>query len=208
MKENIYNYFEIEKTANQDEIKKAYRKKSKKVHPDLGGSKEDFEKTNKYYKLLINSKLKEIYDKTGEILGEKDISFNFLDTVVRIFEETLFVSSDTNHSNYKIENYKIDNVILKMKQNILKEIDTFKEEKKRAVISNTGLKDILKRISSKKENIFKKIIQEKINLNEVAETEIKAKIKNHNEALEFLEDYNYETDSQSFVEFSSVLYQS
>ncbi len=204
--ENIYEFFDIDKSAGEDEIKKVYRKKSKKVHPDLGGNQEDFEKVNQYYKLLISPKLRKIYDETGQIKEKKDVTFNFMDTIIRIFEETLFKSINKDHSNYAIKDFRKDDIILKMKSNIQKEINEFKEQKEVAINSNVGIKEILKRIKSKNENIFENLLKEKIKVNEFAFIELKEKIENHNKALSFLKDYNYEVDNDFGISSSSMFF--
>ncbi|KAH3672713.1 hypothetical protein WICMUC_004119 [Wickerhamomyces mucosus] len=63
-----YKILEIEKTAGDSEIKKAYRKISLKIHPDKNGhpkADECFKKVNKAFEILGDPSKKRIYDQTG-----------------------------------------------------------------------------------------------------------------------------------------------
>ena len=51
--DEYYEVLEIQRGANEEEIKKAYRTKSKKVHPDFGGSAEALKKVNDAYRKLM-----------------------------------------------------------------------------------------------------------------------------------------------------------
>ncbi len=68
-KRDYYEVLEIEKTASDDEIKKAYRKQAKKYHPDLHpGDKECEEKmkeVNEAYGILSDPEKKARYDQYG-----------------------------------------------------------------------------------------------------------------------------------------------
>lgn len=68
---DYYEILGVEKTCSVDEIKKAYRKLSLKVHPDKNkapGSEEAFKKVGKAFKCLSDEGLRSQYDQTG--LGE------------------------------------------------------------------------------------------------------------------------------------------
>ena len=56
----------VEKNANTDEIKKAYKKKAQVHHPDRGGDKEKFQEVNEAYEVLSNAERRQKYDKYGE----------------------------------------------------------------------------------------------------------------------------------------------
>lgn len=191
MKKNgVYNYFEIEPSASQEEVKKAYRKKSKQVHPDLGGSQEEFEKANKYYELLTSPELREIYDKTGKIQDEKRLKFNHFNAILRIFEKIVFNTKPEDQVDLK----KV-NLIDEIRKVLEKELSTFEVQKKMAIISNENIKDMIKRFKVKnKTNIFENVLKDKIAINEAAEIELNAKIKSHKSGLRFLEDFDYQTD--------------
>ena len=62
----FYELLDIEKNANEKDIKKAFRKKAMKYHPDKGGDEEMFKKIQKAYETLSNPEKKDIYDKYGE----------------------------------------------------------------------------------------------------------------------------------------------
>lgn len=65
MSSELYDILEVPKTASNDEIKKAYRKKALKLHPDKGGNPEEFKKLNHAYEILSDSEKRQIYDNTG-----------------------------------------------------------------------------------------------------------------------------------------------
>lgn len=69
MSKCYYEILGIKKTATEIEIKKAFRKKAMKYHPDKNNdenAKEKFQEINKVYQVLSDKEKKEIYDKYGE----------------------------------------------------------------------------------------------------------------------------------------------
>lgn len=63
---DYYNILGVEKTASQDEIKKAYRKLAVKFHPDkTGGDDTKFKEINEAYETLSNADKRAQYDNTG-----------------------------------------------------------------------------------------------------------------------------------------------
>ena len=64
---NLYDKLEVPKNADASTIKKAYRKKAQKAHPDKsGGSEKEFQEVKKAYEVLIDPARRERYDQNGD----------------------------------------------------------------------------------------------------------------------------------------------
>ena len=61
-----YDLIGVPKNATEQEIKKAYRKKALKEHPDKGGDPDKFKEITAAYEVLSDREKREIYDRHGE----------------------------------------------------------------------------------------------------------------------------------------------
>lgn len=68
---NLYKILGVKKTATPAEIKAAYRRSSKKMHPDAGGSAEAFAELKHAFDVLVNVARRARYDATGDAAEEK-----------------------------------------------------------------------------------------------------------------------------------------
>lgn len=90
-----YEVLGVSEDASQDEIKKAYRKKAKKYHPDSNkdtADEEKFKKINKAYDVLSDEEKKKKYDRFGKQgvsgnarAGQQRAASNFQDIFEQIF---------------------------------------------------------------------------------------------------------------------------
>lgn len=64
--EKFYKILGLEKDADENAIKKAYKKKALKEHPDRGGSEEKFKEISRAYEVLSDPDTKKVYDEYGE----------------------------------------------------------------------------------------------------------------------------------------------
>ncbi len=71
MAKNFYDILGINKSASQDEIKKAYRKLAHQYHPDKsGGDAEKFKEVNEAYQVLSDSSKRQQYDQYGQTFDQ------------------------------------------------------------------------------------------------------------------------------------------
>lgn len=74
LKSDYYRLLQIDKTASQDEIKKAYRKMALQLHPDVNPDpvgEEHFKLINAAYAVLSDPAKRNFYDLTGADPGTR-----------------------------------------------------------------------------------------------------------------------------------------
>ena len=64
--QKYYDVIGVPKTATKDEVKKAFRKKAIREHPDKGGDPEKFKDLTVAYEVLMDDEKRKAYDKYGE----------------------------------------------------------------------------------------------------------------------------------------------
>jgi molecular chaperone DnaJ len=66
---SYYEVLGVSKTASADDIKKAFRRLSRKHHPDTGGTEEKFKELNEAYQVLSDPEKRSQYDQFGQYFG-------------------------------------------------------------------------------------------------------------------------------------------
>jgi len=74
----------VERTASKASIKRAYRKRAQKAHPDKGGSTEEFQHIAAAFALLSNDAARERFDTTGQT-GPDTSNDNLLQELAQLF---------------------------------------------------------------------------------------------------------------------------
>lgn len=182
---NLYEILEVEPSASEDEIKKAYRKKAQAVHPDKGGDTELFQEIAKAYEILSNAEKREHFDKTGEEFRD-EIKEEVIGALIHIVMSVI----DNNDSRY-IDVIAIARKSVEEQQN-RHQISKKQLEKQIASLENTASRII---VAEGKENILQSAILSNItNL----ETQIAALDKVNQigvRILEMLSDYTYQKET-------------
>ena len=75
MPKDYYKILGVEKSATEDDIKKAYRKLAHQYHPDRpSGDEKRFKEVNEAYQVLSNKEKRSQYDRFGKAFDGGDFS--------------------------------------------------------------------------------------------------------------------------------------
>lgn len=92
MSKDYYEILGVDKGADKEDIKKAYRELSKQHHPDLGGDEEKFKEINEAHSVLSDPEKRREYDNPVRHLG----GFSFRDIFGGHGYQSSFHQSDVN----------------------------------------------------------------------------------------------------------------
>jgi len=191
MKNILYKILNINKTASKEEIKKAYRNKSKKLHPDVGGNVEEFKELSRAYNILSDDIKRKKYDDTDDDNYADESDDLRSEAIKRISSMFISFLDDLSKNNDYFFNMNIIEIMNERTNKVI--IDTKKDINK--------IKKLIKRINKYKEkikyngnkiNILIKLCENKIIL-------LNKQLGNMNKEIEIAEEIdnllqNYEID--------------
>src|SRR3989344_4642706 len=67
MAKDYYQILGVQKSATQEDIKRAYRKLAHQHHPDKGGDEKRFKEVSEAYRVLSDSEKRSQYDQFGRV---------------------------------------------------------------------------------------------------------------------------------------------
>lgn len=191
----LYKILGINKAASQDEIKQAFRTKSKDLHPDAG-SKDDsaFKELSRAYSILKSPDKRKIYDKTGDETKantNNDLLGIAIQKVISLIDEIISKEQDpTEIDLIMVAENHIDTFISKSKQNI--------DKLKSAIEMQKKIRKRFKFKSNPKilmDDVIKNSFDEKIKNCKRQIEDIKFQIKIAKVAKNILKCYLYESDN-------------
>lgn len=176
--DNLYEILGVDKSATEDEIKKAFKRSAQKNHPDKkDGCKEKFQALKSAYEVLSNPSSRKHYDETGSILKNsqatpddlakdalKSMFSNLLNTYINsdTREITAMIKTNLNETIESIDNdlfranndlnklnKKINNVSISSGTNLYRiAVESKIEQTKKIICDLTEGKDIAERVIS------------------------------------------------------------
>lgn len=70
---DLYQVLGVDKDADEDKLKKAFREKAREHHPDVGGDEEEFKWVSLAYNILGDGDKRKTYDATGCAIDEATV---------------------------------------------------------------------------------------------------------------------------------------
>jgi len=182
---NPYKTLGVEKSATQEEIKKAYYKKSMKYHPDKNNGKqsEKFIELNEAYKILMDPATKKEFDETGQVRKKLDKQ-----QAINQILQTVFLEIISKNSNFlEIDIFEAINKSIEYGFNLLDaDIQRFEAQK-------NNFQEMAKRIKLDAPNrIFSGIISDKIKEYEGNILVLKERYANGMAAMEYIKKCQYD----------------
>jgi len=189
---DLYQLLGIKRSATREEVRKAYRRKAKSLHPDRGGSAEVFNALAAAHDVLSDAKRRGRYDSTGEI--EPARPDNFDGSAIEIIAQKLGLIIHAEQDLTAVDigaviEQSIRNDIVLRKSNI--------ESQRRAIERAARLRARVKRKATGEDNALARVLdwherstQDHVRKNEVA-------VRSMERALEILKGYSFLDDSPS-----------
>lgn len=84
-----YDTLGVSQNAIPAEIKRAFRQKASKLHPDRGGDDDEMADLNRAYEALINPERRKRYDETGSDAPEKPLDVKARELMMQAFMQVL-----------------------------------------------------------------------------------------------------------------------
>ncbi len=169
---DLYDKLGVNKTASDDEIKKAFREKAKDAHPDKqGGDHQKMQELTQAYGILKDPLKRAKYDNTGEM---HDVPFDqkFTGFVASIFLKLIEVNGDG-----------VDRVdlIAEFLEQCRLIIENSNKEKAKLNKERNRIEKVMKRLSSTKENKIGRVLEFRI-------TEYKKDLRILDDQIQFMRD--------------------
>lgn len=150
MEDDLYEVLGVSKDASQEEIKKAYRMKASKQHPDHGGDAESFKMITLAHSVLSDPAKRSYYDQTGSPRDPKD---DVASTIASLVPEAFLqdridpirwmcIQIDEKRSEIRAMKRKIESTLNKVRAKVKKFEDA--NEKTKNVAAKSLILQVLK----------------------------------------------------------------
>ncbi len=142
--QNLYKILGIKNTASLEQIKKAYRKKVKKHHPDIGGNPELFRQIQEAYDVLSDPEKRQAYDVTGTVDNEPN--YDLQSAVALVVDKIKLKIDGLDNKDLLTKGGMLLEILTSIKEEIEEKERNIEYEKERI----GSLKILRKRLKTKK----------------------------------------------------------
>jgi curved DNA-binding protein CbpA len=190
---DLYAVLDVPREATTAEIRRAYRRKAKKTHPDNGGTAHEFDALNKAHRVLSDDTTRARYDQTGEAEAPQpdDLQTAALEMISQSLSRYLLAEEDIAERDLVTE---MATCFSLERRNVQKELRTLQSAKAKA---------------EKAAELFEKKSEGDNVMLRIANWHIKTIVQNiasgervlsrYDRTLEILSDYKYNCRSQRYA---------
>lgn len=183
---DLYKILGVDRSASPEQLKRAFRKMSKKLHPDVGGNAEAFQEIEKAYRVLSDPQERAYYDHHGAA-RVKEPEKNPNTELYKMLTEVLMVvamemQSPATQDLVKLMRKRMADSIVELEKKI---VETAKVALK--------LETVIARIQSRTpENVLAALMRSQFDGFEAQVARGKLMIETLKKGMLFLDDYAYE----------------
>ena len=190
---HLYDILGVRKGATAGELKRAYRAKAQRAHPDKGGSAHEFWRVNNAYQILRDATSRAHYDETGDEAPKSDEHAAMLQDMAQLILSIV----ENSPVPGQIDVFATAIWMLEKAQ------QTYAQQILMAERRMANLADALRRIHRKLvsrpeaaggEDIFAEIFKAKMGMDKRQVEQIKTLVARNVRMLELLRQYEYRTD--------------
>ena len=184
MIKDLYDVLGVDKNASKDDIKKSFRQKAKKTHPDAGGNAEEFKELTNAYAILIDDNKRKRYD-NGENVDATEAKVSTEDKAIQMlmgeftkfFQDAQLVKTQnsvehiTRMLTATVQNAKKRQVELKsLNKELTSRVKKLKLKTKKATrgldIAKTAAEAVLGKIKSERAQVLEdiRVMQKGLNI--------------------------------------------
>ncbi len=194
-KKSLYDPLGVDKNASKEEIKKAYRDKSKETHPDKKGNADEFKEIARAYSILSVDAKRKRYDTTGNENPEREFEQKFMGLANQTFMQ-LMEQVDIHHTDLVAE---FKDVLKTLRYNMVKERLTARDQIEK-------YEEVKKRLKSKGNQAIIVLLDGGIQNSKERIANLEEEIDFFDKAIEVAQDYDYNFDKPDTIEltFNSV----
>lgn len=186
---NLYDILGLSAKATPSDIKRAHRAKARQSHPDAGGSREDFEKVQQAYSILIDPVKRLTYDQTGSIDDKPTDDMQAILTIIQTVIES--------HIENLGDRIEYSDLLALTRDNFIHGVQAMNKQITATENQIKRYERIKKRIISKaKINRLADMLQFKIDTMQRAIAGIEDQKRIAEKALVLLVDYSFDTKSE------------